>query len=104
MVGDGREYEQDVVFELRQILEDVPLCGMEEVDDPDVAPGIDEDVRGVEVTVYVRHVVELVVGQRGIRQELVVEPARVADGEPAREVEYLGCRVIAECSNILADR
>ena len=67
MVGDGREYEQDVVFELRQILEDVPLCGMEEVDDPDVAPGVHEDVGGVEVTVYVRHVVELVVGQRGVR-------------------------------------
>ena len=88
VVIDGREQIEQVVLELRQIFEDVPTTGVEEVDDPHVVVRVYQDVGRVEIAVHVRHVVVVLRGERGACEELVVEAADVRQLESARELEH----------------
>jgi hypothetical protein len=76
-VLDGREQVEQVVLKLSQILQHVPGSGMEEVDDPDVVAGIDQNVGGIEVAVHVGHIVVVLRWQPVVGQEVFVEPADV---------------------------
>ena len=93
VVLDGREQVEQVVLELGQVLEHVPGTGVEEVDDPDVVVGVDQDVGRVEIAVHVRHVVVVLRWQRVVGQEVLVEAADVGQRHPAGELEHLRPRL-----------
>ena len=93
IVLDGREQIEQVVLELRQVFEDVPTTGVEEVDDPHVVVRVDQDVGRVEIAVHVRHVVVVLRGERGACEELVVEATDVRQLESAGELEHRPGRV-----------
>src|SRR5207247_4274549 len=88
VVIDGREQIEQVVLELRQVFEDVPTTGVEEVDDPHVVVRVYQDVGRVEIAVHVRHEVVVLRGERGACEELVVEAADVRQLESAGEVDH----------------
>jgi hypothetical protein len=87
VVVDRRDQVQQVVLELREVLEDVRSAGMEEVDDPHVVVRIDQDVGRVQIAVHERHVVVVLHGKRGSREELLVEAADIRQLEAARKLE-----------------
>jgi hypothetical protein len=103
-VFDRRKQVEQVVLKLGQVLQHVPGSGLEEVDDPDVVVGVDQDVGGVEVAVHIGHVVVVVRRQPVVGQEVVVELADVGQRHPSGEVEHLLAGISSDGGDTVADR